>query len=102
MEIIIFNQKQFHFYNIFEIFNDEEMMYFLLLAAQENSIKPAHTTVKISGDFNPNGTVFNKISQYFPSTEITDQDSLPLFYQGLAQPVMPRFFSLLALNLCEL
>lgn len=102
MEVIIIHQHQFQFYNIFEFQNEEEMVYFLLLAAQENNIKPASTTVKVSGDFNTNGTTFQEILKYFPQTEITDQDSLPLFYQGLEQPVMPRFFSLLALHLCEL
>lgn len=102
MEIIIIHQHQFKFYNIFEFQNEDEMLYFLLLSAQENNIKPASTTVKVSGDITFDSTLFTKILKYFPQTEVTDQDSLPLFYQGLEQAVMPRFFSLLALSLCEL
>ena len=102
MEVIIIHQHQFQFYNMFDVQNEEEIMYFLLLAAQENNIKPASTTVKVSGDILLNSSTYQQISKYFPQTEITDQDSLPLFYQGLSAPVMPRFFSLLALHLCEL
>ncbi len=102
MEVIIIHQHEFRFYNIFEFQNDDEVNYFLLLSAQENNIKPASATVKVSGDLDINGELFKQILKHFPNTEITDQDSLPLFYQGLTQPVMPRFFSLLALHLCEL
>nr|WP_294897447.1 DUF3822 family protein [uncultured Pedobacter sp.] len=101
-EIIIFNHRQFQFYNIFDFQNEDELIYFVLLAAQENNIKPASATLKLSGNIDSESSFFNQLLKYFPHTELTDQDSLPLFYQGLEKPVMPRFFSLLALHLCEL
>lgn len=102
VEIIIFNEGKFHFYNVFEFQNNDELMYFVLLSAQENNIKPANTTVKVSGDIANESPIIDQLTKHFPHTEFTDQDSLPLFYQGLEQPVMPRFFSLLALHLCGL
>ncbi|HEX7366664.1 MAG TPA: DUF3822 family protein [Pelobium sp.] len=101
-EIIIYNHSKFLFYNIFEFQNPDELMYFVLLAAQENSIKPASATLKLSGVADEEDDVFNRLSAYFPHTELIDQDSLPLFYQGLEKPALPNFFSLLALHLCGL
>ncbi|HTN21872.1 MAG TPA: DUF3822 family protein [Pelobium sp.] len=101
-EVIIFNQNQFQFYNIFEFQNEEELLYFVLLSAQENNIKPASATLKLSGFIDPESELYKQLAKYFPHTEVTDQDSLPLFYHGLETPVMPMFFSLLALHLCEL
>lgn len=101
VEVIIINQHQFHFYNIFEFQNDDELLYFLLLAVKENKVKPASVTVKISGNITTKSSAYERVLAQFPRTEVTDQDSLPLFYQGLNQPVMPRFFSLLSLYLCE-
>lgn len=101
-ELIIFNHREFQFYNIFEFQNEEELIYFVLLSAQENNIKPASATLKLSGIIDKESEIFNRLIKYFPHTEVTDQDSLPLFYQGLEEPALPRFFSLLALHLCEL
>lgn len=101
-EVIIFNHHKFQFYNIFEFQNEDELMYFVLLSAQENNIKPASATLKLSGSVETEDEIFKQLLKHFPHTEMTDQDSLPLFYQGLEKPVMPRFFSLLALGLCEL
>jgi hypothetical protein len=101
IEIIILKDHQFQFYNVFEYQNDDELLYFILLSVKQNKIKPASVTVKVSGDIQQFGDTFKKIVNQFPRTEVTDQDSLPLFYNGLGQPVMPRFFSLLSLHLCE-
>lgn len=101
-EIIILNHRQFQFYNIFEFQNEDELIYFALLAAQENNIKPASATLKLSGFIDTESNLFDQLLNYFPHTEVTDQDSLPLFYQGLEKPALPMFFSLLALHLCEL
>ncbi len=101
-EVIIFNHNKFQFYNIFEFQNAEELIYFVLLSAQENNIKPASAILKLSGLVDTEDEIFGQLMKYFPHTEMTDQDSLPLFYQGLDKPIMPRFFSLLALGLCEL
>jgi hypothetical protein len=101
VEIIILKDHQFQFYNVFEYQNDDELLYFALLAVQQNKVKPASVTVKVSGDIQQFGDTFKKIVKQFPRTEVTDQDSLPLFYNGLGQSVMPRFFSLLSLHLCE-
>ncbi len=101
VEIIILKDHQFQFYNVFEYQNDDELLYFILLSVQQNKIKPVSVTVKVSGEIQQFGDTFKKIVKQFPRTEVTDQDSLPLFYNGLGQPVMPRFFSLLSLHLCE-
>lgn len=101
-EVMILNNRVFQFYNVFEFQNEDELIYFVLLASQENNIKPASTTLKISGTIDAESGLFNRLVQYFPHTESIDQDSLPLFYQGLEKPALPRFFSLLALHLCEL
>ncbi|MBK0382474.1 DUF3822 family protein [Pedobacter sp. SD-b] len=101
VEVIILNDHRFKFYNVFEYQNDDELLYFALLAAQQNKLRPANLTVKVSGNTDWFGDTFKKIVAQFPRTEVTDQDSLPLFYNGLGQPVMPRFFSLLSLHLCE-
>ncbi len=101
LEIIIFNKNKFQFYNQFDFENDDEVLYFLLLASQQNKLKLSNLTVKVSGNINQNGGLLQKIKDQFKSTEITDQDSLPLTYIGLNEPVMPRFFSLLSLYLCE-
>ncbi len=101
-EIIILNHREFQFYNIFEFQNEEELIYFVLLSAQENNIKPASATLKLSGLIDTESELYDQLIKYFPHTEVTDQDSLPLFYQGLEKPALPRFFSLLALHLCEL
>jgi hypothetical protein len=101
LEIIIFNKNKFQFYNQFEFENEDEVLYFLLLATQQNKLKPASLMVKISGNIDSNSSLFQKIKTQFNHTEVTDLDSLPLTYVGLNQPVMPRFFSLLSLHLCE-
>ena len=100
IEIIIFNHHKFQFYNVFEYTNEDELLYFMLLATQQNKLKPANVVVKISGNIDTNGTVFQKIKTQFNHTEVTDLDSLPLTYLGLNEAVMPRFFSLLSLHLC--
>ncbi|TKB99239.1 DUF3822 family protein [Pedobacter cryophilus] len=101
IEIIIFNQHKFQFYNAFEYTNEDELLYFMLLATQQNKLKPAQVMVKVSGNIDTNGAVFQKIKAQFNHTEVTDLDSLPLTYLGLNEAVMPRFFSLLSLHLCE-
>lgn len=101
IELIIFNKNEFKFYNIFEYQNKEEVMYFLLLAVQQNHLKPASLLVKVCGDVDTKSEIYQSISAQFGRTEVTDLDSLPLTYQGLGYPALPRFFSLLSLNLCE-
>ncbi len=101
IEIAVYHHQKFQFYNTFEYQNDDELIYFILLAIQQNKLKLASTTIKISGNISAKSSSFERISSQFPRTEITDQDSLPLTYSNLGQPVMPRFFSLFSLHLCE-
>lgn len=100
MEIIIFNKNELKFYNIFEYQNKDEVMYFLLLVVQQNYLKPASLLVKVCGDMDTNSEIYQSIVAQFGRTEVTDLDSLPLTYQALGYPALPRFFSLLSLNLC--
>ena len=101
VEIAVYHHQKFQFYNTFEYQNDDELIYFILLAIQQNRLKLGSTTIKISGNVSAKSSSFERISAQFPRTEITDQDSLPLTYSNLGQPVMPRFFSLFSLHLCE-
>lgn len=101
LEIIIYNGGEFQYYNIFEFENDEEILYFLLLATQQNNLHPTNAMLKISGDINTQGDTYKRLKEHFNRIEIIDQDSLPLTSLGIQTSVMPRFFSLLSLHLCE-
>ncbi|MBD3748853.1 MAG: DUF3822 family protein [Sphingobacteriales bacterium] len=101
LEIIVYKNKSFQFYNCFDFQNDDEVIYYLLLAMQQNGLKPNSTTVKVSGNISGKTDTYQKIATQFPRTEVTDHDSLPLNYAGLGMAVMPRFFSLFSLHLCE-
>lgn len=101
LETIIYNKGEFQFYNIFEVENDDEILYFLLLAAQQNNLYSKSTMLKISGNLSTQSETYNRLKQHFNRLEIIDQDSLPLTSLGIQTSVMPRFFSLLSLHLCE-
>lgn len=101
LEIIVYKNKKFQFYNCFDFQNNDEVIYYLLLAMQQNGLKPPSTTVKVSGNISGKTETYQKIAAQFQRTEVTDHDSLPLNYSGLGEAVMPRFFSLFSLHLCE-
>jgi hypothetical protein len=101
LEIIIYNNGKFQFYNLFEFKNDDEILYFLLLATQQNNLHAVNSMLKISGSMSTQGDTYKRLKEHFNRIEIIDQDSLPLTSLGLQTSVMPRFFSLLSLHLCE-
>lgn len=101
LEIIIYDKGEFQFYNIFEFENDDEVLYFLLLATQQNNLHPSNSMLKISGNVSTQGETYQRLKEHFNRIEIIDQDSLPLTSLGIQTSVMPRFFSLLSLHLCE-
>lgn len=101
LEVIIYDNSQFQFYNIFEFENDDEILYYLLLATQQNNLHPTNSMLKISGGISTQSVTYTKLKEHFNRIEIIDQDSLPLTSLGIQTPVMPRFFSLLSLHLCE-
>ncbi len=98
LEIVIFNEGRFLFYNQFEYANDDEILYFMLLAIQQHQLEASKSMVKLSGATHTENT-YQKIKNHFQKTELVDQESLPLTYDGL-YGAMPRFFSLLSLHLC--
>ncbi|WP_147387933.1 DUF3822 family protein [Pelobium manganitolerans] len=101
-EILIMADKQFVFYNLFEYQNQDELLYFALLCAQENDLKPASTTLKISGLLGADSELMQRLQHYFTHTEMIDQDSLPLNTSQFEKPIVSSHFSLLALHLCGL
>ena len=100
LEIAVFKNDKFHFYNRFQFETEEEAIYFILLVAQQNEISIANLTTTLSGEINNESNFLQKIKAHIPNAQLIDQQNLSAFYQNTHPAEFSNYFSLLSLHLC--
>ncbi|WP_304067229.1 DUF3822 family protein [Pedobacter glucosidilyticus] len=100
-EVLILKHGELFFYNIFEIKNQEELKYFLMLIIQEKHINTKETPLKLSGNIDSGHVYFNEITHLF--TDVTLIKDIPFITadENFTEAPLHHFFSLLSMALCE-
>lgn len=96
----IFENKALLFYNTFSFRTNEEAVYFVLFALQQNQIDPLKAAVEIDGDIEPGGELLSVLRKYIFSVQINEKVqgySLSPALQGNAQY---RYLTLYSLYHC--
>lgn len=70
IEIIAKNNKQFLFYNTFDIQTSLDILYYLLFCLEQMNLQPKDTDVYLSGNISAEHSIFQLIPKYFHSTQI--------------------------------
>ena len=100
LEIALYKNDKFQFYNSFQFENGDEAIYFILLAVQQNALILADLEILLSGKIVIESDLFHKIKTYITNAAIIDQQNLGQFYQNSSQSDFSNYFSLLSLHLC--
>ena len=100
IELLFLNNQDLLFYNIFEIKNNDELQYFILLALQQLNLSSKNVHVNISGTIDIDSTAWQKLSNLFAKVDLAKPENLNI-PANLEQAPLHYYFSLLGLNLCE-
>lgn len=100
LEIALFKNNKFQFYNNFLFENEDEAIYFILLVAQQNALVLADLNVTLSGEIKIERDLIQKIKAHLPNTSLVNQQNLSAFYQNSNPVEFSNYFSLLSLYLC--
>lgn len=97
-ELLLLNNKELIYYNIFEFRNNEEILYFLLLTLQQKEINSPSVTV--SGNINESSDLYLKLKHSFSSVELNIPKRTLQIREEFKQTELHQYFSLLSLHLC--
>jgi len=100
LEIALFKNDKFQFYNRFEFENEDEAIYFILLAAQQNGLYKENLDATLSGQIKNESNFLQKIKAHIPNAAMVNQQKLSAFYQNSHPTDFSNYFSLLSLHLC--
>lgn len=98
-ELLVLAKQDLLFYNIFEIKNDDELQYFMLLAMQHINIKVSELTLNVSGNIIENSETYNRIKGLFNDVNVS-QPSFVKISEEFKYLDFHQYFSLLGLHLC--
>lgn len=70
IEIIAKNNKQFLFYNTFDVQTSLDILYYLMFCTEQLQLQPKDTDIYLSGNLSNNHTIFQITSKYFHTVQI--------------------------------
>lgn len=100
-EAVILQGKKLQLYNVFQIETVDDFNYFLLLLLEKLAVKPQDIIPVISGNITVLDENYSRMQKYFQHIKFADSGLLINKSDILKQIPPHRFFSLIALNLCE-
>jgi len=96
VQLLNFSGKSVRFYNIFEFAQEDDLVYFISLVAEELRLKPQSTTLVLSGDISIDDKNMKRLAEFFPKIEINALKILEL----PGQIPSHKLLALAALSLC--
>lgn len=100
-EAVVLQDKKLQFYNIFQIETADDFNYFLLLLLEKLAINPQDMDLVISGEIEMLDENYLRMQKYFQNIRFADCRQLVNQSNFIEQVSPHRFFSLIALSLCE-
>ncbi len=100
VQLAVFDRK-LCFYNLFDHTNADELCYYLLSVAGQLELDLASIPVILAGNIVVNDSNYQRITNYFQNISFADATRLVKFPAELTTVSPSRYFSLLALDLCE-
>src|SRR5690606_18148204 len=97
-ELLIIKNRELAYYNIFEFKNNDEILYFLLLALQEKELNPSG--ISVSGNVNESADLYSKLKNSFVNIDFNVPQGKLQIGEEFNQVNLHRYFSLLSLHLC--
>lgn len=98
-ELLVLAKQDLLFYNIFEIKNDDELQYFLMLTLQHINLKASELSINISGNIVEDSETHNRIKGLFNNVEVSKPGFVKISKE-FQELHFHQYFSLLGLHLC--
>ncbi len=97
VQFLYFASGKLRFFNTFEFYNADELVYFTALVCEELNLKASEVTLILSGNVSPGDTQLNRLIDFYPKVDVTTLRVLELPDQIATHKIL----SLVALSLCE-
>jgi len=97
LDIAYFENSRLRFYNCFDYFNTDDILYYTVTVAKELALVPAELSVIISGPLTTEDIVYASLYDFFGEVKINVSAPVELPGQIMPQQVL----SLVSLSLCE-
>ncbi|WP_162847097.1 DUF3822 family protein [Mucilaginibacter gracilis] len=97
LQLLYFRNAEFAFYNNFEFNNPDELMYFVVLTANELGLNLDETSVILSGDVNISDKKIHRVSDLLPKVYLNQTKMVQLPQGFLSHQIL----LLSGLTLCE-
>lgn len=100
IELLILQDGNLNFYNVFECFNNDEVLYYTLLACKKNQIKPPQVTLRVCGNLTQDMALYQQLSAVFTDIRLTKTNAIYVNTAEFTTIEPNKFFSLLSLIIC--
>ncbi len=101
LELLILHDGKLQFYNVFNCLNNDEMLYYTLLACQKNNIKPQNLTLRVCGKINSETAAYQQLNAIYTDIRIAKTNAIYVNSAEFKNIEPHKFFSLLSLIICE-
>ena len=71
-QFLYFLEGRLRFYNIFEVVDEDDLVYFSILVARELNLEPAETKLILSGKLSKEDNKFTGLTEFFGKVEMND------------------------------
>ena len=99
IEVLLLKEQSLQFYNAFEFQNEEEILYFLLLTAQQKGFSPKATRLYVSGQISLESTTYKQLALHFPNLAFSTKNEINISQEFGGAP-LHQFFTLFNLYTC--
>ncbi len=101
IELLILQDGELQFYNVFDCQNNDEILYYTLLACKNNCIKPQNVTLRVCGKITEDAEAYQQLNAIFYDIRLAKTNTIYVNSAEFQTIESHKFFSLLSLLICE-